>query len=80
MEKSWGIVQNYPKYLPFYTNFDQVTTVSLFSHTYMISKQPGMWKLLVWNNSQNVEQTKDREKNKQQLSIYSSQTSGKAFI
>ena len=46
----------------------------------MISKQSGMWKLLVWNNNQNLEQTKVREKNKQKLSIYSSQTSGKAFV
>ena len=26
MEKSWGVAQNYPKALPFYSNFDQVKT------------------------------------------------------
>lgn len=24
VEKSWGVSQNYPKSLPFYSNFDQV--------------------------------------------------------
>ncbi|CAK9164317.1 unnamed protein product, partial [Ilex paraguariensis] len=43
VEKSWGIVQNYPKALPFYSNFDQ-------GHGYHISINGGEISVDPWNN------------------------------
>lgn len=34
VEKSWNISQNYPRELPFYSNFDQVST----SHVYLFAR------------------------------------------
>ncbi|OMO50045.1 hypothetical protein CCACVL1_30680 [Corchorus capsularis] len=43
VEKSWGIVQNYPKVLPFYSNFDQ-------GHGYHISIDGAEASSSTWNN------------------------------
>ncbi|XP_059666790.1 cytosolic endo-beta-N-acetylglucosaminidase 1-like [Cornus florida] len=43
VEKSWGILQNYPKVLPFYSNFDQ-------GHGYHYSVDGGQVLNAPWNN------------------------------
>ncbi|KAL8050132.1 hypothetical protein ABFX02_06G063200 [Erythranthe guttata] len=43
VEKSWGIVQNYPKALPFYSNFDQGHGFHIYSNGNQVSQTS-------WNN------------------------------
>lgn len=43
VEKSWGILQNYPKMLPFYSNFDQGHGYHIYIDGLQISANP-------WNN------------------------------